>query len=188
MIIVGAGLAGLLAAHAWPTASIVEASPGPTLNHAALLRFRTDIVSRLAGIEFRKVRVHKGIWFDDRFNAPNIQLANLYSSKVLGTLMERSVWDIEPVDRWIAPESFYEELIESVGKRVVWGEEFDWGGTVGTDVTTQSIINTAPLPVLVKQFGFDPKGTLAFARAPITVQRFRLMRSDVFQTVYFPTV
>ena len=81
-VIVGAGLAGLLAAHAWPGASLVEAAARPTEVHKAVLRFRTRNVANLVGIEFRAVRVHKGIWQSTKFVEPNIRSANLYAQKV----------------------------------------------------------------------------------------------------------
>ena len=58
-MIVGAGLTGLIAAHAWPQALVVEAVSGPTGSHHALLRFRSDAVARLTGVEFRRVTVRK---------------------------------------------------------------------------------------------------------------------------------
>lgn len=186
MIIVGAGLAGLLAAHAWPSAEIVEAAPAPHPSHAAILRFRSDIVSKLVGIEFRKVRVHKGIFNGGMFVEPSIRLANQYSKKILGGFAgDRSVWNVAPVDRWIAPESLYAELVEFTRNRVSWGSRFDWERNLAEGFTTPPIINTAPLPVVLESLAVDQ--VPQFRRAPILVDRFRVPNADVFQTVYFPT-
>src|SRR6195256_1682660 len=100
MRIAGAGLSGLLAAHAWPTAQLFEQQTEPHAMHRALLRFRSQAVAQLTGIEFHAVTVRKGLWMQGVFVEPNIQLANLYSYKILGQLLgERSVWSLDPVRR-----------------------------------------------------------------------------------------
>lgn len=184
MLIVGAGLAGLIAAHAWPNAPVIEAALGPSPGHAALLRFRSDAVARLTGIEFHAVRVNKGIWLDGEFIAPNIRAANMYSSKVLadGRLEDRSIWNVDPVTRYVAPENLYDSLVEAVGTRISWGAQFDW--TSWLQQPKEPLVNTAPLgSVAGALFNSVPK----FERAPITVERFRVRAANVYQTIYFPT-
>lgn len=180
--IVGAGLTGLLAAHAWPRMAVMEAAPAPRAAHHALLRFRTDAVSHLTGIPFRKVRVRKGIWSRGEYVTPNIGLANRYSLKLTGTLQgDRSIWNVEAADRYIAPRDFYEQLVDAVGSRVRWGTAVN---LAESSPWRQAIISTIPLPVTLHQLG--AKTPHAFTRAPIIVDRFRVPQSDVFQTVYFP--
>jgi hypothetical protein len=178
--IIGAGLAGLLAAHAWPSARILEASPFPAATHRALLRFRSDSVSRLTGIEFRRVRVNKAIYMDGAYSAPSIRAANLYSRKVLGEdrlVGDRSIWDISPADRFIAPDTLYEQLLDSVGRRVEWGVSADFAAA------ESSIVNTAPLPIVLKALGIPAP---EFHRSTIHVKRWRIPKCDLFQTIYFP--
>ena len=178
--IVGAGLAGLIAAYAWPSANVLEAMPSPRAMHRALLRFRSDAVANLTGIEFRKVRVHKGIWSEGRFVQPSIRVANQYAKKVAGRLAgDRSIWDIAPVDRYVAPDTFYEQLVESAGKRIFWDTAADL-----SNMRSHAIVSTAPLPVALKSLGIQPEMT--FERAGILVARCRVPDADVFQTVYFP--
>jgi hypothetical protein len=179
--IAGAGFAGLLAAHAWPQAAIFDPKPAPAADHKALLRFRSDKVSRLTGIPFRRVTVRKGLWSGDQFVAPNIALANAYSRKVLGRLEgERSVWNLDAVERFIAPEDFYEQLLAAVGHRV------QWGVSVGWENPSTPIVSTAPLPVALKAVGLEADWGLEFHRAAIHVRRYRVSDADVHQTVYFP--
>lgn len=178
--IIGAGLAGLLAAHAWPSARILEASPAPAATHRALLRFRSDSVSRLTGIEFRKVRVNKAIFMDGAYTSPSIRAANLYSRKVLGEdrlVGDRSIWDISPAERFIAPDTLYEQLLDSVGRRVEWGVSSDFARIESPTV------NTAPLPVVLKSLGIAAP---EFHRSEIKVKRWRIPKCDLFQTIYFP--
>jgi hypothetical protein len=177
--IIGAGLAGLVAAHAWPQAQLYEAAPKPSAAHKALLRFRSDAVAKLTGMEFRPVTVRKGIWSEDEFRPPSIRLANLYARKVLGRLAgDRSIWNLDPAQRFVAPETFYEQLVDSVGARVSWASPVDFAHLPGPSVST------APLPVVVGQLGIP--APFEFERAPITVFRGRVTGADVFQTVYYP--
>ena len=179
--IVGAGLAGLIAGHAWPQAKIFEAAPEPTSTHKAVLRFRSDAVSRITGIEFRKVLVRKGIFSRGQFVAPNIALANTYAQKVLGferLVGDRSIWNLEPVERFVAPEDFHEQMVDAMRGRIEYGRAFEF------DRNRTPVVSTAPLPVVLKAVNLNPY--IDFVRAPITVQRWRIHNCDVFQTVYFP--
>lgn len=187
-MIVGAGLAGLIAAYAWPSAAIVDKMPEPSPGHRALLRFRSDAVARLTGIEFRPVTVRKGIWCGGEFVPPDIRLANWYALKCTGGALvsERSIWNIEPAQRYVAPDDFYEQLLAGVNGRVRWDTE-----VVGMDPaltlpkSKPIVVSTAPLSETIGLLRDPPP--LAFRRAPITVQRFTLDDdTDVHQTIYFP--
>lgn len=178
-IIIGAGLAGLVAANAWPASQIIEAAPEPRALHRALLRFRSDAVANLTGIDFRKVLVSKGIFSQNCFVAPNIRLANRYAKKVTGRMSgDRSILDITPVHRYIAPDTFYEQLVAAAQLRIFWDTKVDF------DKIRATHISTAPLPVVLKELGIQTD--LQFDRAPITVVRCRVRGADVFQTIYFP--
>lgn len=177
-MIVGAGLAGLIASHAFPRLPIVEAQPEPRAIHKALLRFRGTEVADLVGIPFRPVQVHKGIWMDGKWVGPNIQVANLYSQKVLGLLADRSIWNLSSATRFIAPEDLYERLIEAQAGRIRWGVQACFH-------SSDPIITTAPMPVVLR--ALDVICEEDFARSPVHVERFRLPKADVYQTIYFPT-
>ncbi len=183
MIIVGAGLAGLVAAHVWQNAPIVEALPEPRETHHALLRFRTNAIAALTGIDFRKVRVHKGIWYEGAFVTPNIRVANLYAQKCgIALSGDRSIWHIESTDRWVAPENFYFQMLDCVRDRITWNQPFSFARH-----QFRSVISTAPMPTTLKACGVKHDAAM-FERAPIHVERFRLSGvADVYQTVYFPS-
>ena len=182
-MIIGAGLTGLIAAHAWPNAGIIEKATEAPKAHRALLRFRSDAVARLTGVEFRKVRVRKGIYFQGRFCEPNIQMANLYSAKVLHGRIEgdRSIWNIDSVDRFVAPDTFHEQLIEAVSPRLALGVE-----VANLYIGQKPVISTIPLPTMIDEVVNDYSPSIDFFRAPITVHRIKVRGADVFQTVYFP--
>jgi hypothetical protein len=179
--IVGAGLAGLIAGHAWPQAKIFEAAPEPTAEHKALLRFRTNAVSALTGIEFRQVLVRKGIFYRGKFVAPNIALANCYALKCMGherLVGDRSIWATEPVQRFIAPDNFHAQLVEALRGRIEYDAPFDYVHNIAP------VVSTAPMPVVLKALNIA--APVEFHRSGITVKRWRLENTDVFQTIYFP--
>lgn len=180
MIILGAGLSGLIAAALNPQAKVFEAASQDAQSHRAVLRFRTSAVGDAVGVPFRKIRVNKGIWFHGEFCSPTIQLSNLYSYKVTGGYFDRSIWKTEAVDRFIAPEDFILQLIEQVGDRVSWN-------TPVTELPTERpIISTIPMNRILDLTGTVPERP-DFKFSPIRVQRFRIPRADVFQTIYYPS-
>ena len=188
-LIVGAGLAGLIAGYAFPGVPLVEALPRAAAPHRALLRFRSDAVSRLTGIPFRKVRVHKGIWSAGAFRAPNPRLANLYARKCLDRVVgDRSIWNLDPVDRWVGPESLIEQMTEALAPRISFGTEF---GAVDWFVHRRAhpdaaAISTAPLSWALGALEISPTQVPTLARAPIWTRRYRVPGADAHQTVYFP--
>jgi hypothetical protein len=180
MKIWGAGIAGLMAATQFQQAEIIEAGPEGCTNHKALLRFRSSAVGDALGIEFQKVRVHKGVFFEDKFVQPNIFLANAYSMKVLGKLADRSIWNLDPVDRYVAPENFIEQLIDRAGRRIVWNTK----ASVGDVLKNEKIISTIPMSILSNMV--HQQDAPQFQSAPIRVERYRIPNASVYQTVYFP--
>lgn len=180
-IILGAGLSGLIAATQFPTATVFEANGPEHLSHRAVLRFRSDVLSRLTGIPFRKVTVRKSLWHEGAHVLPNLQLANMYSYKTNGGYLDRSIWNIEPVERYIAPEDLQQQMADMIGNRIKWKR------TVDADLIKEMprpIISTLPMPVLLDLLGL-PRGR-DFAHQGIVVDRYRVHKADVFQTVYYP--
>lgn len=184
MIIVGAGFSGLIAGCLLPRARIIEAGPCNSARHKALLRFRSDVVAKAVGIDFKKVRVHKGIFYNGEFVAPSIRLANEYSMKVLGgRVQDRSIWNLDPVDRWIAPDDFYERLLDIVGARIRWCTPFDSDAPELQD--GDPIISTAPMLFNATEFGLGVGGQV-FSHQDIRVMRCKLDAVNTHQTIYFP--
>lgn len=178
MLIVGAGLAGLISANIFPQATVIEAAGRDKLEHKALLRFRSTAVADATGIEFRKVRVNKGLWHNGKSAQPSIRLANLYSLKVVGRLADRSIWNLEPSDRYVAPEDFISQLMDNCGSRINFNTPYDGDGNL-----QEATISTMPMPILANLIG-EPDAP-EFKSLPIHVTRFRVIKADVFQTIYF---
>jgi hypothetical protein len=181
MIILGAGLSGLIAATINPQAKVFEASSRDKQSHRAVLRFRTPSVGDAVGIPFRKIRVYKNIWVDGKFYDPNVQLSNWYSSKVAGGYFDRSIWKTDAVDRYIAPEDFILRLIDQVGERV------DWETPIEELPKDKVIISTIPMNKILALANIAKPDTVDFRFSPIRVQRFRVKNADVFQTIYYPS-
>lgn len=185
-IILGAGLSGLIAATQFPNATVFEANGPEQLTHKAVLRFRSEALSRLTGIPFRKVTVRKSIWHEGAHVGTNIQLANLYSFKTNGGYLDRSIWNLDPVERYIAPEDLQHQMAEMIGNRIKWNRKVD------ADLLREMprpVISTLPMPVLLDLL--DIKAAAArgeqFSHSGIVVDRYRVKNADVFQTVYFPS-
>lgn len=181
MKIYGAGIAGLLAGCQFQRATIFEAGPEGTAQHKAVLRFRSSAVGDAVGVDFRKVRVHKGVWSDGKFVQPSIRLSNFYSRKVVGRLADRSIWNLDSVDRYVAPEDFIGQLAERCAGRIVWNH-----AVTAEEVLdgSEQAISTLPMSVLAKFVGVEP--AFMFQHAPIVVRRWRIPGADVYQSVYFP--
>lgn len=182
MKIIGAGLTGLIAAYAFKDAEIHEYLNAPRV-HKAVLRFRNESISELTGIPFKKVTVHKAVSINGGFVTPNLRLMNQYSLKVTGGYYERSIGNLDPVTRYIAPEDFHQQMIDSHKERIVFGSTESL-----IDMETP-IISTLPLSVLVKELGIEanlPEDALA--STPIYVTTIDYDHCDLYQTVYFPAL
>lgn len=144
VLIVGAGMAGLLAARMLIDHKplIFEQQPSLPNNHHAVLRFRTEAVSLATSIPFKKVRVIKAI-----HEATNpVADACAYALKVTGKLQRRSVLSTEPVDRFIAPPDFIRRL--AVGTKIIY--EYSFTSDYFHTGDRVPVISTMPLPVLAQ--------------------------------------
>ena len=194
--IIGAGLAGLLAACKFPEAKIYEAGKERT-EHRALLRFRDDSVSRLTGIPFKRVEVQKGVWDSLRgaliTDHCGFDLQNQYAKKVTGNLVSRSIRDLSPSVRYIAPDDFHQQLIDRFRDRISFEHPMT-GDTIrqlNRSIPDTVFISTAPMKVMLNELNMNipiPMDGFRFEPESIVVARYKLKFdvSDVYQTVYFP--
>lgn len=181
MIIVGAGLSGIIAGHYFRRLKpiIYEKQNSLPNNHSAILRFKTDKVARVTEIPFIRGMVRKAIMADDCYaDYPNPWLANMYSIKVTGKLTDRSIWDITSGPRYIAPPGFTGQASEALS--IEYGKEFN------CEPITPLVISTMPMPQLMDVVGWSMKP--AFQFRPIWSVQVEIVSPevDVFQTIYYP--
>jgi len=183
-MIVGAGLAGLIAGYVFPREDILERNNDDWVEHQAVLRFRSEAVSELTGIPFRRVTVRKGIWNGDGWLAPNVAVCNQYSQKTVGRVLDRSIWDVSPAERWVAPTGLRAMMCEALGPRIQWNTPMDFAALATHPNRHELIISTVPMSVLAPLVSTESP---RFGYAPIATVRVKIPGADVFQTVYFPS-
>jgi hypothetical protein len=187
MYILGAGLAGCIAGALEKKAVIFEHSPEGRTAHRAVLRFRESKIATALGIPFRKVMVRKGLVKDGRiFNVCNVQNANQYSLKVLGRVEDRSIWNLAPVERYIAPDDLHEQLVAMCHGRIEFNTpvlSLSASSLNGKRRSDIPVVSTIPIFALANLLGesVDSPGY-----ANIWVKRYAFADCDVHQTLYFP--
>lgn len=182
MIIIGAGMAGLIAGNYFKGSTVMEQQTELPNNHQAVLRFKSKIISDITGIPFTKVMTRKNIVHESMFlDKPNIYAANQYSFKVTGELHDRSIWDLGDGYRYLAPPDFTAQLAKNCDIRYGWSLKSSNIASKG-----EPFISTIPMPILMKivnwphipEFEYRPVWTL---RCTIDEPL-----SKVEQTIYFP--
>lgn len=178
VVIVGAGMAGLLAANMLRRHGPVVVEAGPSLpnNHSALLRFRTNAVGEVLGVPFRRVKVIKTVvpWRNPAADA----LA--YSLKCLGEYRsDRSVLSgTEVVERWIAPSDLVERMAEDV--HVEYGEGFEF------PEEHDKVISTIPMPDLMMALRYPHASEVEFNAVHGFNVVARVRNCDAYATALVP--
>lgn len=148
--VVGAGMAGLLAAAMLRTecGQILEHQPTVPNNHSAVLRFRTSSVGDVLGIPFRQVPVLKAVhpWRNPLADAM------AYSLKTNGSMAIRSITTAtgEISTRYIAPSNLISLMRERVSCPVHLNANFR-----PDEKNSQPIISTIPMPNLMDLLGWE---------------------------------
>lgn len=177
--IIGAGMAGLLAArmlHRYNPVVYERQKELPN-NHSAVLRFRTPKVGEILGVPFRKVKVIKStaMW-----HGPTASML-AYSNKTTGTyLSDRSLpIKAEIVDRWIAPPNLVTRMAEGV--KVVYDTPCDIGKTPNA---AGKYISTIPMPDLMIMLDYKPQPVFGYSMSTNIVAT--LDRCDAYVSLYVP--
>lgn len=185
MRIIGAGMAGLLAANVLrrhkPT--VHERQSSLPDNHAALLRFRTDAVSKATGIPFRRVDVQKAVmWQGTLSPSGNLAANNMYAQKVTGRVSNRSIINTASGERFIAPNDFIGQL--AANAHVALDSPLDAGDVIARTPESEPMISTLPMPIMMDMVGWTDRPV--FGSRPIWVVTATVEECDIYQTVYYP--
>jgi hypothetical protein len=188
VIIVGAGMSGLIAAnmlrHKNPL--IIEAQSTLPNNHSALLRFRSNVVAEATGIKFKKVHVKKAVYFEDKLHdKADLRMQNMYSKKVTGGIYSRSLNNLNDCERYISPENLIELLAKNVN--ISFNKEFSSSHIDYFKKTEIPVISTIPMERLLDLLGYNPNKKIKFNHKEIYTFTCKLNTEiDVYQTIYYP--
>jgi hypothetical protein len=183
MLILRAGLVGCLAAYMLPRATLVDDRVA-IQSHMALMRFRSNKISEVTGIPFKKVKVYKSI-FDiakNDFSGWTPRLANLYSKKVSGGIFNRSINNLDTVERWTSPPDFHHIMLDELENRF---ERMDMESAI-KKAGAAEIISTLPIAEICKivEMPFNPPCAPLYS--DICVTTVVIENCDVNHTIYYP--
>lgn len=187
--IVGAGMAGLLAANLLRHHSpiVYEAQPKLPNNHSAVLRFRTAIVGDALNIPFKPVTMIK-----DNIPWRNpVADALAYSFKNTGQLRsDRSILaGMQVGERWIAPPDLVAQMEVRLQTPVSYGSPFAFNLAAGRPADRfQAVISTIPMPLLMMKLGetADDFDHNQFKSRPGLNIRARIKNCDAYCTLSVP--
>lgn len=184
MKIIGAGMAGLLAAAMLRDRceAVLERSTTVPNNHSAILRFRSSIVADTLGIQFKKVKVLKAVhpWRNP------IADAMAYARKTTGMSTLRSSINVrsEQEDRWIAPPDLVMRMAEIVRDKLRLGTEWHFDTWPGHHQAPT--ISTVPMPVLAANMNYERQDKMKFVWRNGTNLLATLPNVDAYCTLYTP--
>lgn len=179
MIILGAGLTGMLCGALNPGSLIYEAGPKRPNQHKAVLRMKSDSISRILGIPFKKVTVHKALWYDGEERQATPRFAHMYSKKISGTISARSIFNLSSEERYIPPDNFAVLLEECC--KIEYETEIQ--SAVGFTVP---VVSTIPMPALAKITNNSSLSAIDFWHEPIVVHQWEIENCNSYCTIYFP--
>lgn len=187
MIIYGAGMAGLMAGNYLKKFSptIHEAQSSLPNNHGALLRFKTNVCGEITGIPFKKVKINKAICFDGSiYTEPNIKFSNMYSQKVTGEIINRSIGNLDAGERYIAPYDYINQMASKL--------DIEYDSKLTTDFLQSQknsnhapVISTIPMPMLMDMVGWQ-KPEFKWKSITSVWGKINSPKTDVYQTIYYP--
>lgn len=177
MIIIGAGMAGLLCGALNPGSIIYEAGEKKD-NHQAVFRCKSDRIGQMLGIDFKKVMVHKSIWYLGKEMQPSPRMTHMYSQKVTGKITGRSIMNIDSGIRYLPPDNFLDILRDRCSIKY----ELTFPKRAFLEAR-DSIVSTIPMPAISNILNITGGG---FESQPIYVNVFEIDDCDSYCTVYYP--
>jgi len=160
MNIIGAGMAGLLAAAMLRSkvGRVYEKQRLLPNNHSAVLRFRSSVVGDVLNVPFKKVDVLKAVL---PWSSPVADM-HAYSIKTNGNAEMRSILSASGVlvQRYVAPPDFIQQMYSMVEGKVIFGcDVFDEFSKLRSPQEWKSegpFISTIPMPAMMGLLGWEP--------------------------------
>jgi hypothetical protein len=184
MIIVGAGLSGLIAGTMLgdQVSCIAEAEKDVPNKHKALLRFRSSVVGDAVNVPFKKVKILKTShpWINPVADAIS------YSIKTSGKAELRSIVSAnnDIVERYIAPDNLVETLSIRLKEKFIFA--YSMADVLANRVKNYPIISTIPMGALMQCLGYQD--IIEFRLMAGTVLTYDLPDNyDIYCTVYIPS-
>ena len=178
--IIGAGMAGLLAANILRRhrVTVFEKQAELPNNHHAVLRFKNPEIGNLLGIPFKKVNMIKTYMPSMNVVADSLT----YSKKVTGKyLSNRSIIEgTVQAERYIAPTNLIEQMAQNV--LVSYGTDFK--PLQNKANITIKVISTIPMPTLMALLEYEHE--IDFESRPGIVFTGRVLNCDAYVSVLFP--
>lgn len=183
--IIGAGMAGLLAAnmlrHRDPI--VYEIQPSLPNNHSAVLRFRTSAVGDVLNIPFKKVQMIK-----DHLPWRNVVADALaYSFKNTGNYTsDRSITAGQTIaERWIAPQDLIARMAEKLDIR--YGTTFNIIKASAFYGAKEPVISTLHMGVLAEDLNYNGwQGSPVFESTPGANIKANIANCDAYVSLLVP--
>lgn len=191
MIILGAGISGKIAQHFFKekTPSVYDKKHKEEVfsGHKALMRTSDPRIGFILGSDMEKITVDKAVfWKGEILSKSYLSACNMYSRKVSGGLHRRSIYSMEPVERYLLPSNlfcenvFFDKKVLKItrDRKVIFGDD--------TEISYDLCISTIPITELAEACGIK-LGKDCFFKQPIYVSRVFLdCPCSINQTVYIP--
>jgi hypothetical protein len=178
MIIIGAGLTGLIAAtmlrHHQPL--IIEEAL--ELPRKPRMRFRSSVISSAVAVPFDPITVTTGIYSTER---NPVILANRYSEKASGEIRSPGLVEGQ-VKQWVGPDDIITRLASGPTCTIQLGTTWAGPDPAWED---EAIISTIPMGDLMDLLHYDNKPEFEF-RDGWTIDIGLRSTVDVYQTMLFP--
>lgn len=185
MIIVGAGMAGLLAAAMLrdSVTEMFEASTAIPHNHSAVLRFKTPIVGDTLNIPFKPVKVLKAVLTHRNPVADALS----YSIKTNGNARLRSILSADGAvsERFIAPRDLISQMIRRTSAPINLGARFEFGALRHATGDSAPVISTVPMNALMNALGWKPHSKFEHRMGINLVVKLK-EQVDAYCTLYVP--